>query len=536
LLLTYRAARHWLELPWAAALVFLAAMASVERFLPRPEIVTYFGITAFWVLLQEGHERSWWGRTIFALVQVVWTSCHGLFVIGPFLVGCAWLESAVARAQGRPSELRSRSILLGIVLGASLVSPFGIDTWRYAFLMTTQVAGGWAPGVFAVIGELSPTFGPGALSGLAFWFFLVMLIGTVVIGAWASLRGFRSPARTLALIGLLVAALTGRRNIVLFVLVAAPFLAECLTFVLSPEMRRWSSSWAGGAATLMLACAWLPLSGHYYLSMQIPARFGWGVTPSFFPHGLPEFLDRIDFRGNVLNSNTIGGFYLYHGYPERRPLTDGCWVTIEPEQLGWLHSATADRLAWRRVVERYDIEALLLAHTSPEAGAILPEVAQDSRWQLVYYDAAASFWLAVGRDPMPPPVDLDDPTTLPALDRPEDGLMLSKFLHAVGAKRLLEPVLRQTNRFGLWQASLLEQLGMLEIEQARYAEAEGTFRRLLDLDGENTAALNELAFLAHQRGDLPEAMRFMQRAIRIDPTNESYRANYERLRAAPGGR
>ncbi len=534
LLLLYRGARHWVGVSLAAALVFMAAMASVERFLPRPEIVTFFGVAAFWVLLQEERDRSWPGRLLFGAIQVMWTACHGLFVIGPFLVGCAWLESLVAHWQGRPSELRSRSLTLGVVLLATLISPFGLEPWRYAILMIFQIGGGWAPTHFSSISELSPTFGDAARSGMAFWFFLVLLIGTAIAGVWATLRGFRSPGRTLALLGLLAAALTGRRNIILFALAAAPFLAECLA-TLVPLGRRWRSGiWTGGVAIFMLAWAWVPLSGRYYMSMEISTRFGWGVTPSFFPHGLPAFLDGIDFRGNVLNSNTIGGFYLYHGFPERRPLIDGSWVTVEPELLEWIHKLTNDPLAWRLVVERFDIEGILLAHTSSEAAAILPSIAGDTGWRLVYYDAAASFWLPEAYPNLPPAIDLGDPETLPPLVRVEDGLILSAFLHRVseqrvGAKRLLGTVLQETLEFGWKPEPLLEQLAPLQLELEQFAAAEESYLRLLSFDEENASVLNELAFLAYQRGDVQGATTLMKRALELEPDNVSYRNNYERL-------
>ena len=47
----YRATRHWTSTRVASTLLYLAAMASVERFLPRPEIASFFGIAAFYSLL-----------------------------------------------------------------------------------------------------------------------------------------------------------------------------------------------------------------------------------------------------------------------------------------------------------------------------------------------------------------------------------------------------------------------------------------------------------------------------------------------------
>ena len=38
-----------------------------------------------------------------------------------------------------------------------------------------------------------------------------------------------------------------------------------------------------GGIAILVAASWYPLSGRFYLDMQIPARFGVGVTPSDVP-------------------------------------------------------------------------------------------------------------------------------------------------------------------------------------------------------------------------------------------------------------
>jgi hypothetical protein len=527
--LTFWSCRSWIGVGGASALTFLVAMASMERFLPRPEIATFLGIALFYrVLSNRAPLRS---RAIAILVayQIVWANSHGLFVIGPFLAGCFWF-AGVIRDRGRWTIEHRRSLTaLSLVLAATLVTPFGIRGWQYAAVLFSE-AGSGGPAVMRNLGELGDTFGPEARTAPAFWFFAVLLVLTGAGLAGAAVRRAGSP-RVLVVIGLLAAALTGRRNVVLFALVSAPFVAEAwCTFANGRFRVPRFLSW--GAAGLILAWAAFPVSGVYYLYMEIPARFGVGPTPSFFPHPLPSFLERIGFKGQVLNSNTLGGFYLYHRYPDGVPLTDGRWEVYDPDELMEVLGASRNPQRWKQLVARMGISGVLLAHTSPEAGAMLPGLAMDDEWDLFYLDQAASFWLPSAWADRVNPVPYQDPALLPSIDRVDDGLILNAFYGAVGAPQArianLERTLGRTPR----RADLLEQLGALQVAQGRFEDAEKTLEQLIRVDGSNPAAFNELAFLAYRRGDLQQAIRWMERALEVDPENPEFRENHERLRLA----
>ncbi|HSG08122.1 MAG TPA: hypothetical protein VLA36_07185, partial [Longimicrobiales bacterium] len=179
LVCTYRAARLWGGVSLSAALTFLAAMACVERFLPRPDSVTVLLVAAFYLLLSGTgmpHRRR---AATLAILQVAWVNSHGLFILGPMMAGAYLLE---ALWPGRKSVAESWKPALTtflVVLLATLVTPYGVGAWRYAALLLTEVS---APGLVSGLGELSPTFGPAARSSPAFWFFLALL-GVTGVGA-----------------------------------------------------------------------------------------------------------------------------------------------------------------------------------------------------------------------------------------------------------------------------------------------------------------------------------------------------------------
>lgn len=518
-------------------LLFLAAMASVERFLPRPEIVSLMMIALFYWLLQERKYLGVKGLLLFGLLQVIWANSHGLFVIGPFMAGCYWFAAALRRARGDEPDFAPLSRLLGVLALATLLMPFGWEGWRYAALLFVE-AGSGAPKVLKAVGELSPTFGVATRFGIAFWFFAALLAATLFSAIPLALRRRVSLARLLIVAGLFAAALTGRRNIVLFALVAAPFAAENLRLLFPQGIKNNNLKMAltTTLALAMLGWAWYPLSGTYYINKTIATRFGWGVSPIFFPHGLPQFLERVGFKGQVYNSNILGGFYLYHGYPQRLPLTDGRWEVYDAKTLEAILDAPRNPATWAWVVNTYDIRGLLLQHTSPEAGALLPALRAQDTWRLVYYDHAASFWMRGDTPQLPPALDLATGALPPKPSRPDDCIILNMFLSKMGAEELELQNLQRALEFDRDMEALLARIGQIQLGLQRFDQAESTFGRLLRDYPRNVDALNELGFLSYRRGDLAAAEALLRRALEIAPDNSDIRNNHLKIKASLNSR
>lgn len=523
-----RAACRWTAPAYWAPLLFLAAMASAERFLPRPELVTFLGVAFFYWRLQEGRYRSWREQAALLLLQLIWTNGHGLFVLGPFLVGCYWLAAVIGKGEADRPSLPLLSRLLALTVGVTLVTPYGWDNWRYALLLF-QEAGPKAPKLLKSVGELSPTFGAVTMNGVAFWFFLALLVITVLLALRTWLHKHPVPvARLLIVAAMFAAALTGRRNMALFALVAAPFAAEML-HKLTPSSRRIEQGLAFAAAALMLLWSCYPLSGSYYLRMELPSRTGFGATPSFFPHELPGFLEKIGYQGQVFNSNTLGGFYLYHRYPRQVSFSDGRWEVYPAGTFDDINRSMGSAGAWQLFAERQGITGILLQHASNEAGALLPVLHGNPLWRLVYLDAAASFW--VGADAYRSvPTLVPAATALPSAPRLDDCLILDMFYQRMSLDALRARNLERALEFGRATEGMLANLGATLVKIERYPEAQAIFERLHREYPRNVTALNELAFLAYRQGNLPQAEELLRQALELDPDNPDARANYQRVR------
>ena len=82
-------------LPWLGACLALWAMS--ERFLLRPELLSYVLLAGMlWLLEQLRHDR---GRAWpLLLLQVIWVNSHGYFILGPAMAG-ALMTAALLRGE-----------------------------------------------------------------------------------------------------------------------------------------------------------------------------------------------------------------------------------------------------------------------------------------------------------------------------------------------------------------------------------------------------------------------------------------------------
>src|SRR5262249_13774310 len=147
---TYRLARRRLPAWAAAALVFIAAEAAVERFTVRPEAATICFL-ALEILMLDG--AIGWGTVVaLVLIQIVWANVHALSVLGLVPLGAElgralaahWLPLREAwRAASRRSREETRRLAVataGVAL-AGAATPFGLGGAAYPLWLLTLIQG-----------------------------------------------------------------------------------------------------------------------------------------------------------------------------------------------------------------------------------------------------------------------------------------------------------------------------------------------------------------------------------------------------------
>jgi hypothetical protein len=178
--------------PRTAAILALAAFTlAAPAMALRPQLV---GIVLFAGLLWMIAARERYPRAFLAapLLIVAWANVHGSFVLGPALLGYAWLSDVAAR---RPARVSLWVLVIGTL--ATLVNPYVLGAWVYA-------AGiGANPAIAGQVSEwqrTSPLAVPGILfypsvvvtvtlmfrrRDLARWPDWVLVAAMAFMGAWA---------------------------------------------------------------------------------------------------------------------------------------------------------------------------------------------------------------------------------------------------------------------------------------------------------------------------------------------------------------
>jgi hypothetical protein len=184
----------------ATLVVLLAFVVAAPALALRPQLfgIVLFAATLIILIERAEHPRRLW---LIPLIAALWANLHGSFPLVIVLVGLAWLDEVALLREPVPAGSPQRGLrvrLLGstgvAIIGAaatlaSLLTPFGIDGWRYIENLarnpsiTSQVSEWRAPS------PLEP-------AGAIFYVSVAIVLGLVAFRVRAD--GWRPPARFVA--------------------------------------------------------------------------------------------------------------------------------------------------------------------------------------------------------------------------------------------------------------------------------------------------------------------------------------------------
>jgi Tfp pilus assembly protein PilF len=528
------------------ATLLLAALACQERFLTRPEIVSWWLLAATLAILNaadgaetEGRRRRllWFGMP---LLVVLWVNVQALFILAPVLTGLA-VVAAAARAAWRPAAAwdgpaapaaQAGDLLASVALQslAALVNPVGARALRLPFEDFFQHLGGRTL-LSQTIAEFRPTLSgylvtPAIVAFVAF----AALTGVVLAAGW----------RRVPLFDWLVAgatfyvALRARRNIPIFVIAAVPIAlrhAAPRVAALAAGARRRVASLAGSLAVAVAAALLIVsvVTNQFFLHPPTERWFGVGLIPDYFPEESARFVDRARLPGRVFSSLWAGGYLIKTWDRDRRVFIDG---RNDPFLHGALESylgAIADPESFAAMVEKYQITAVLWPHQRAlEARPLLKWLAEGHGWVMEHLDPGGVVFV---RDDMMTP-------TLQRLERigtgrPRDALYadlrrqiaaepfagppirevaLGEFFSVTGdpqgAAEFLRPAVEALPR----SATLRQEYGLALERQGKRAEARAAYEEAVRLDPRLTPALVALGAMALADGDGAGAEARLDRA------------------------
>lgn len=179
----------------ASVLSLLGYLVAVPTIALRPQLLALplFAASLWALASRDERPRRVWMIPAAALLVA---NLHGSFVLFPLIAGLALLEDAVDR---RPTT-RRMALVTVLTLGATLVSPFGVEAWTYAYDLATNdvirdTISEWEPvslpnviGLFTMGSMLAVVWVLATRKAAVRWIDLVWL-GVFAVMALAAIRG-----------------------------------------------------------------------------------------------------------------------------------------------------------------------------------------------------------------------------------------------------------------------------------------------------------------------------------------------------------
>lgn len=508
--------------------LYLTLLTCVYRFMVRPDIFSFLFIVAYLCLIKRFMENG--SRLIWLLpfLQVAWVNIHGFFFAGPLIALIAILSELIKRHMKLPWEwnhvyriddkrIKQLFILLGLLLAASFVNPYGFKGVIYPLSVLEQISGKGKI-IFQFIMELSSPFSPGNVFKYDRFIFYKLLV-------FVSFLGFLFNRRRVNLFDLILwlffvsISFAAHRNISYFAL-AAGFvtlnniaLRDTDTFHLPNLLQD-----AGLRRTLRYICiaviSYYSIRGALEFTRLVAGSAGAykhkpsadGLVQARYPRKAVDFLLKHDFPKHMFNDFNSGSYLIGNAFPQRQVFIDGRTELYGPDFfMDYVNVGKGDEAAIEKIVNRYDIKGFFLTISANDLqDGLLHYLLYSPSWKIVYLDESAVIFLK---------------------DIPENGELIREF--QIDPKNWSPPGLDSLKAPGgklgypypyLYRARFFYRHGLYEAA----AKEAGMILKLIPNDPEAMSLDASERFFesgnaCKDRGDLKGAISDYTRAVEINP-------------------
>ncbi len=393
----------------AVAVTLLAAAGASIHFLARPHLFTMLFLLLFVAALEhvrEGRERLW-GVSYLAILPVatiVWTNLHGGFFIGLVVIGVygvgEGLRVVLGPDAGRAKAAREAGkyfLSAAAGLAASLINPYFYHLHVHMAQYLRDPFNSQH-----IMEFLSPSF-----HGAQAYYFEAMMVLGAAAACWNLVRG-RYTEGVLILV-MAHASLLAVRNIPLFMIVAAPFVAaameEWLDRLPGCDVAGWLRRAAAGYQRVAANTAAIEALGRWHVVSALglalvaavvyaphpPRRFRAEFDPKSFPSGALKVL-RQDSSARIFAHDQWGDYLIWNLYPGHKVFVDGrtdfYGDDFEEHVLGVMNV----KYDWEKTLDKFGVNTILLPPNAPLAGALK----ESSRWRVTYDDGIALVFRPAG--------------------------------------------------------------------------------------------------------------------------------------------
>jgi hypothetical protein len=404
--LLFRLVRRHCENPLLAiAVTFLACAASAIHWLARPHLVTMLFTVILLMILdraRQGRTRWLWALPLFF---VLWTNLHGGFLAG-LIILAGYTVGELARALFTGDSLDRRAAIQSsaryaltgfFCVLATFVNPYTYHLHAHIYQFFSEPYHLENINEFQSINFHSPAapyLEALLLSGAfaAAWFVVKRrdFVPLVLIAGWAHL------------------ALFSARNIPLFAIIAAPFVAQALYEMLSGLEHAQAAAWIGRATAgfRTAAAEFAETDRHWRLhlasagtaivvALLIASPNATGkLKPEYDPERYPAkalSVLRADPGSRIFTDDEWGDYLLYQLYPGHKVFVDGRSDFYGQDFEQKYRDVMSVRYDWEQSLNRYKVDTIILSTKAALAGAIK----QSGHWRTVYDDTVAIVFRAV---------------------------------------------------------------------------------------------------------------------------------------------
>lgn len=397
--------------PLGLLIVGLALAAGFNRWVMRPELVTYVMIAAFLAILERGERRSGWGGVwALPLLQVLWVNTHTQFVFGPVL---AWLFAGTGlvriltqrrggaegvQSSGVASSLRlfvSSSLVPALLVTAACwVNPYGHGGAMYA-LQVWQESGSEHATARVIMEMRSPFAMPMSAWGWDLYAaaVLVLVAAATFVPVWRS-----EPLSRLAVfaIGAYLFTMLQRNTGLAAVMCCWVGLSNLGMWDTeeeadtSPSLRQRAASLflptavAGSLLGFLFAAAgWYVATDRYSVRNDLPREFGLGVVEWYQPRGAADFIRENQPPGNLFNVMRDGSYFVWSVSDVLPVFIDGRTDAYGPELLDQL--AKVNGSSWEEFARKFKINTAVIPNRG--YGDVVQAMLKSQDWALVELDS-----------------------------------------------------------------------------------------------------------------------------------------------------
>ncbi len=358
--------RHNSDLPIIAVMALLLA----PFLTPRPQLFTYlfFAITLFALLRYKYRRESHhlWGLPP---LMVVWVNVHGGYLLGIAIIAVfIFTESFGALLSQTPHEQRTRLrplfITLLLVMGASLINPWGIHHWLFPFqLMDTSAV--------ASISEWQPLDFKDAYSRA----YLAVIALLMIVYLYAP----RRPDLTELVVpwGMITASFISVRHMPLAYLAIIPFLIHKLmewitspVFATHPWVKRLRNglsrgSELGNKEIVINLVILVVLTGLLAVSYPLYHAQDQAKLNELVPAKATDFIIASGISGRMFNTYHYGGYLIFRLAPQQQVFIDIRGDMYGKALVEDYRTVYQAKPGWQPILDRYAIDYIVCESKAP---------------------------------------------------------------------------------------------------------------------------------------------------------------------------